>query len=160
MNRKGVYFSFDAIIASIIFMLTVISLLSYWYSVREMVMSEDSLLSEEAQRISNLVFLPTADNEFGFALSYNTKTLNYTKIHQYADYISNNNIDLKGELYTPYETVIVFQFYEVQFGQLFLKSELTIGNSISDPKSVSKTVRIASVDNKQIAKISVLVYKS
>jgi len=56
--RKGQYFSFDAIIASVIFVMTLILLLSYWNSVRSYLDYQANDLNKEAMRMSNLLFIP------------------------------------------------------------------------------------------------------
>ena len=58
-RKKGQYFSFDAIIASTIFIITFISLLSYWFSVKSSLESRDEDISREAARISDLMFTPS-----------------------------------------------------------------------------------------------------
>lgn len=55
---KGQYFSFDAIIASVIFVLALVALLSYWHSVRSFLDYQNDPLSKEAIRVSNLLFTP------------------------------------------------------------------------------------------------------
>ncbi len=57
-DMKGQYFSFDAIIASVIFVLALVALLSYWHSVRSFLDYQDDPLSKDAIRISNLLFTP------------------------------------------------------------------------------------------------------
>ncbi|MBD3210326.1 hypothetical protein GF318_03005 [Candidatus Micrarchaeota archaeon] len=55
---RGQYFSFDAIIASVIFVLALVALLSYWHSVRSFLDYQNDQLSRDAVRISNLMFTP------------------------------------------------------------------------------------------------------
>jgi hypothetical protein len=78
--RKGQYFSFDAIIASVIFVLTIMMLLSYWNSVRTFLDYQANDLNKEATRVSNLLFSPPVYasaggnpcdmSRLGLALSY------------------------------------------------------------------------------------------
>ncbi len=56
---KGQYFSFDAIIASVIFVMALIALLSYWYAVKNYLESQNDELEKEAIRISNLLLSPS-----------------------------------------------------------------------------------------------------
>lgn len=56
--KKGQYFSFDAIIASTIFIITFVSLLTYWFSVKSALDSKDDDISREAARISDVMFTP------------------------------------------------------------------------------------------------------
>ncbi len=55
--KKGQYFSFDAIVASIIFILTFISLVSYWFSVKSMLESKENELEKQAIRISDFMLI-------------------------------------------------------------------------------------------------------
>lgn len=57
---RGQYFSFDAIIASVIFILALVALISYWYSVRSFLDFQNDQLSKDAVRVSNLLFTPAA----------------------------------------------------------------------------------------------------
>jgi hypothetical protein len=77
---KGQYFSFDAIIASVIFVLALVALLSYWHSVRSFLDFQNDALSKDAVRVSNLIFTPPspssncADIErLGFAFDWDDR---------------------------------------------------------------------------------------
>ena len=77
---KGQYFSFDAIIASVIFVLALVALLSYWHSVRSFLDYQNDPLSKEAIRVSNLLFTPpspsatcAAIDHLGFARSWDDR---------------------------------------------------------------------------------------
>ncbi len=54
---KGQYFSFDAIIASVIFVMALVALLSYWHSVKSYLDSQNDEISKEAIQI------PTTTNQ-------------------------------------------------------------------------------------------------
>ncbi|MBN1169825.1 hypothetical protein JXA56_02280 [Candidatus Micrarchaeota archaeon] len=80
---KGQYFSFDAIIASVIFVLALVALLSYWHSVMSFLEFQNDALSKDAVKISNNLFMPSAPSSecnrierLGFANSWNDKKLN------------------------------------------------------------------------------------
>ena len=63
---KGQYFSFDAIIAAVIFVLALVALLSYWHSVRSFLDYQNDPLSKESIRVSNMLFMPPSpDNACG-----------------------------------------------------------------------------------------------
>jgi hypothetical protein len=53
--KKGQYFSLDAIVASIIFLLALTMLLNHWYGVRSQIDSSSNYLQYEAHRISNIL---------------------------------------------------------------------------------------------------------
>jgi hypothetical protein len=80
---KGQYFSFDAIIASVIFVMALVALLSYWHSVKAYLDYQNDDLSREAIRISNLLFTPPSPqptscdtmNRFGLSVSWDDRRL-------------------------------------------------------------------------------------
>jgi len=80
---KGQYFSFDAIIAAVIFVLALVALLSYWHSVRSFLEYQNDPLTKETIRISNNLFAPPSPSEtcttmdkFGLALSIDDRRVN------------------------------------------------------------------------------------
>jgi len=79
---KGQYFSFDAIIASVIFVMALVALLSYWHSVKAYLDYQNDDLSREAIRISNLLFTPPSPGpscdsmtRFGLSKSWDDRRL-------------------------------------------------------------------------------------
>lgn len=54
-TKKGQYFSFDAVIASIIFIMAFISFLSYWFSLKSALDSKDEEITKEAARVSDTI---------------------------------------------------------------------------------------------------------
>jgi hypothetical protein len=80
---KGQYFSFDAIIAAVIFILAIVALLSYWHSVRSFLDYQNDPLAKDAIRVSNMLFTPsspaspdcaTADR-LGFAIAWDDRRM-------------------------------------------------------------------------------------
>ncbi|MCL6088693.1 MAG: hypothetical protein M1530_00830 [Candidatus Marsarchaeota archaeon] len=57
-SLKGQYFSMDAIIASIIFVLALSLLMSHWFSLRAQNESRSSVLQDDADRLSTLIISP------------------------------------------------------------------------------------------------------
>jgi hypothetical protein len=84
---KGQYFSFDAIIASVIFVLALVALLSYWHSVRSFLEYQNDPITKEAIRISNLLFVPPSPSDcasmksFGLAVSFEDRRVNASTIN-------------------------------------------------------------------------------
>jgi len=161
-SRKGVYFSFDAIIASLIFILTLISVMSYWYGVREGIMHSDSILMDEAYRLSNLFLLPNSAG--GVAIESHDKMLNSTRITNIANGVAGNILDI----YSPYKYLIIVEMYSNHNNNNKILKLMNIyeiyspGNSkneIQNSKSVAKVVRIAPLNNGQIAVISFYTYE-
>jgi len=74
---KGQYFSFDAIIGGVIFILTAMALFSYWYGISGTLDQGHEMLAKEAFRISEMINTPM---EPGLAMGWRDQHLNYTKI--------------------------------------------------------------------------------
>lgn len=96
---KGQYFSFDAIVASVIFVLALVALLSYWHSVKSFLDYQNDPISKEAIRISNLLFTPSSPSSdcdslerFGMALSWSDRRVN-SSIIECAVQKTNNLVD-------------------------------------------------------------------
>ena len=85
--KKGQYFSFDAIVGSVIFILALVTLLSYWYSLRTALNSQTNDLTREALRISDLILTPGYPagvscndmKQLGFSMSWQDRRINKTK---------------------------------------------------------------------------------
>ncbi len=107
---KGQYFSFDAIMASVIFVLALVALLSYWHSVRSFLDFQNDQISKDAIRVSNLLFTPASPSptcatmeRLGFALDWADQRVNETVI----ECSKTESQDwLKQELGTPYNISI------------------------------------------------------
>ena len=104
---KGQYFSFDAIIASVIFILALFSLLSYWHSLRTALNSQSEDLTREAFRISEMVMTPgylpglpcNQMKQLGLAVSWDNKRIDKEKF-DCARTLSDS--ELKTKFFTPY----------------------------------------------------------
>lgn len=168
MYKKGQYFSFDAIVASVIFVLALVALLSYWHSVRTYLDYQNSDISREAVRISTVLFSPaqghclTKDlSRMGFANSWNDQKFNSTLFHC-ADKM--NTEEMKASLGTPFRTRIVLtnitdtsQILDMGFDP---KKDL---KPKQDPTQVVKMHRIATVENQDgtthIVNIDIYLYR-
>lgn len=112
---KGQYFSFDAIIAAVIFIMALVALLSYWHSVKSYLDYQNDPLSTEAVRISNLLFTPpspspdcTKMSRLGFALGWDDRRIDSSIVGCAAlrTSLPSGSSWLKQELGTPYEVSI------------------------------------------------------
>ncbi len=108
---KGQYFSFDAIMASVIFVLALVALLSYWHSVRSFLDFQNDQISKDAIRVSNLLFTPPSPSpspcstmeRLGFAMDWADQRVNESVV----DCSKTQSQDwLKQELGTPYNVSI------------------------------------------------------
>lgn len=77
MYLKGQYFSFDAIVGGIIFILTAMALFSYWNGVSSSLDQNHDLLAREAFRISEMLFTPL---DPGLSVGWRDAHLNYSII--------------------------------------------------------------------------------
>jgi hypothetical protein len=113
LEMKGQYFSFDAIIAAVIFVMALVALLSYWHSVKSYLDYQTDPLSRDAVRISNLLFTPPSPSvdcvsmsRLGFSLSWDDRRVNSEVVDCAEAQVSGNPNWLKQRLSTPYEVSI------------------------------------------------------
>ncbi len=107
---KGQYFSFDAIVAAVIFVLALVALLSYWHSVRSFLDYQNDPLSKDAIRVSNLLFTPPSPSSscgsmehFGLVRAWDDRRVD-TSILDCAG--AQTQSWLRQKLGTPYGTSI------------------------------------------------------
>jgi hypothetical protein len=134
---KGQYFSFDAIIASVIFVLAIVALLSYWHSVRSFLDYQNDPLSKDAIRVSNLLFTPPTPSatcvsmdHLGFAFSYDDRRVNESVVGCAA---SQGQSWLRQKLGTAYGT-------SIKVTNLAKGTAVTIGGDV--PLGTANVVRI------------------
>jgi len=166
-TRKGQYFSFDAIIASVIFVLTLIMLLSYWYSVRSYLDFQANDLNKEATRLSNLLLLPASGDcnsltRLGFANSFSDKRMNLTILNCYTSKMSSSAVSTNLSSAYNVSIVITDQFNgkEYKFG-----ADPSAGSFSKNLKEVSKFRRVGTIanadtdGNNHMATIDLYVYR-
>ena len=155
-NLKGQYFSFDAIIASVIFILALVSLLSYWQSLRTALNSQTNDIAKEALRISDLFLTPgyPADmacnkmDRLGFSVSWQDRRINNTKL---ACAKILDETTLKTKFSTPYNITVIEQ--DGALTKLAFGTDMTGLNF----KQVAKVRRVVSiVDEKGVEKVAAL----
>jgi len=143
---KGQYFSFDAIIASVIFVLALVALLSYWHSVRSFLDYQNDPLSKDVIRVSNLLFTPPSPissscgdmDRLGFARAWDDRRVNES-IVDCAE--SQNQAWLRSKLSTAYGT-------SISVTNLEDGSVRTIGGEVpSGTANVVKIRRLATLVN-------------
>lgn len=85
---KAQYFSFDAIMASVIFIMAIVALLSYWHSIKAYLDGQNGQMDKDIVKISSLLFTPPSpssncvdvsknDSKLGFALDQNDQRVDY-----------------------------------------------------------------------------------
>ncbi|MEM3422183.1 MAG: hypothetical protein QXF35_00295 [Candidatus Bilamarchaeaceae archaeon] len=132
MFRKGQYFSFDAIIASVIFMMAVVMLLSYWHSVRTFLEFQGGDMTKEAMRISATLFSPYPS---GIIISSSDRRVNAS----FMNALPTNTENLKSKFATPYNMQLVVT--EVVGGSTLKK----FGDNPPQNTEVVKIRRIGSI---------------
>lgn len=163
---KGQYFSFDAIIASVIFVMALVALLSYWHSVKSYLDSQNDDISKEAIRISDSLLSPPNPSsncasllKLGLATSWDDKRIN-SSILDCASRMSPTA--LKQNLSSSYGVSIAVSRVGSESTLLY-----TLGGPVPvtpAPTNVVKVRRLASIidstsGNKFLAAIDVSVYK-
>jgi hypothetical protein len=144
---KGQYFSFDAIIAAVIFVLAIVALLSYWHSIKSFLDYQNDPLSKDAIRVSNLLFTPPSPSPecstmgtLGLAMDWDDRRVN-SSILDCAD--SQNQAWLRDKLGTPYGV-------SLKVTNLANDSVTVIGGDVPvspAPVNVVKIRRLATVVN-------------
>lgn len=142
---KGQYFSFDAIVAAVIFVLALVALLSYWHSVRSFLDYQNDPLSKESIKVSNLLFTPPAPSascgsmaSLGLIMDWNDRRVDSDVL----DCAAGKDQDwLRGRLSTPYGVIINVTNLEDY-------SVINIGGDVpQDTINVVKIRRLATVVN-------------
>ena len=75
---KGQYFSFDAIIGGVIFILTAMALFSYWYGISGTLDQRHDMLAKEAFRVSEMIYTPV---DPGLSVGWRDQHINYSKFN-------------------------------------------------------------------------------
>ena len=112
---KGQYFSFDAIIAAVIFMMAIVMLLGYWHSVKSFLEYQSGAVSREALRVAASLFIPAFPEgadcgrmvNLGFATSWNDRRVNETVITCSA---AQPDYWLKEKFSSPYNISMKFNY--------------------------------------------------
>ena len=111
---KGQYFSFDAIIAAVIFIMALVALLSYWHSVKSYLDYQADPLSQDAVRISNLLFTPPTPSpscdgmtRLGFAYGWDDRRIDPSVIDCASSTAASNSEWLKRVLGTQYDVSLM-----------------------------------------------------
>lgn len=166
-TSKGQYFSFDAIVATVIFILTVVTLLSYWHSVRTSMEFQTNTDIMEAIRISDLFFSPGSpadascgsQYQLGFAVSWNDKRINKTKFLSCA---SLSDEDLRNKFFSRSNIVINMEDDSKTSEYVYIGKDLS-SMDLSTIGTISKFRRIATVVNEsggnELAYLDFYVYK-
>lgn len=142
---KGQYFSFDAIMASVIFVLALVALLSYWHSVRSFLDFQNDQISKDAIKVSNLLFTPASPSSdcatmdrLGLALDWADRRANQSVI----DCAKSQSQDwLRSKLGTPYGVSI--KITNLQNGS----TEFVGGDVPNGTANVVKIRRLATIMN-------------
>ncbi len=103
--KKGQYFSFDAIVSAVIFVLALALLSNQWYTVNAIQSEMDDELHSEALRISDALMTPGSpldwQNEFenalqiGVAEDYSSNSLDFDKVDEFNQTVMNpEGVDL------------------------------------------------------------------
>ncbi|MDD5339927.1 MAG: hypothetical protein PHV13_01620 [Candidatus ainarchaeum sp.] len=150
---KGQYFSFDAIIAAVIFVMALVALLSYWHSVKSYLDYQADPLSRESVRISNLLFTPPSPSpdcmemsRLGFSLGWDDRRVNSSIVECASLRAGVSPNWLKQMLGTGYDVSITVS----DLSSDIPATVAVIGGSADDVKNAKEVVkmrRLATVVN-------------
>jgi len=151
---KGQYFSFDAIIAAVIFVASISLLTTYWFGVRSIMDARSNDLFGEALRVSDSLLTPgnPADwgvgnaEQIGFTDGYRDNILNNTKIMNFKNYVNAGGSNYeKGK-----ELLHIVDDYHITI----IRSDGTvfhgIGTAPVDVKNVANAQRAAVLDDELV----------
>ncbi|MBS3067116.1 hypothetical protein J4450_00315 [Candidatus Micrarchaeota archaeon] len=161
MKLKGQYFSFDAIVASVMFILALFTLLSYWHSTRTALNSQTNDFAKEALRISDIMLTPgypegaacnsAAHKQLGLSMGWQDRRINKTKF-DCAKTLTQTQ--LKDKFSTPFNVSV------------FVNNAPAIGSDITavDADQIAKVRRIVTILNgltntEELATFDVYVYQ-
>lgn len=139
---KGQYFSFDAIVASVIFIMAIVALLSYWHTVKSYLDSQNDQISKDALKISGLLFSPAfypvgstgfcSFSRAGFAISWDDRRIDSKMI----DCFKNSDQSYLGEVFeTPYSV-------SIKISKVSDAGPILIGTIGTDPTDSTNVIRI------------------
>ena len=158
---KGQYFSFDAIIGSVIFVMALVSLLSYWSSLRSSLDFQNNDVSREAVRISNTLLLQgnpsdvSCENMDRLGFANQNRRINWSTVLCAQLKLNTQNV-LKDKLETGYNVIIVFESpsssRSVSIGGAVNQNFLDTANNIY------KLRRIVSIDSPEDELVYLDVY--
>jgi hypothetical protein len=164
-TMKGQYFSFDAIIASIIFVLALTTLLSYWNGTRNTFDLQNNEMQKEASRISNFLFAPGVpanvdckkQTQIGFSLSWQDKRMNKTQVKCASGAKLSQNA-LKGNFTTQFNISIYFD--KGTSREKLIGQDIT---TVPSSRNIVRVHRVASVLNEtnleELSNVDVFVYQ-
>lgn len=102
---RGQYFSFDAIIGGVIFILTAMALFSYWYGITSSFDQRHEMLSKEAFRISEMLMAPV---EPGVAVGWRDPHFNYSLVARESDGCDWDGQSPQNAFGSPYPVFVSF----------------------------------------------------
>lgn len=129
---KGQYFSFDAIIASIIFILTFMALMTYWFSVKSSLETKEELINAEAGRIADSMLTPSYLTD-----SYLVPKVNKSRLFALLSPRPDEPDYLKSTFSSPYNLSISIS--ELQNGEM--QETEGFGSIPANAKNVAKVRR-------------------
>ena len=98
-SMKGQYFSFDAIIATVIMVLATTSLVAYWFGVESVVEARNNSLHDDAMRIAESLVTPGVPENWPAVGLENTYQIGLAD--GYANELNKTAIETLGNLANP-----------------------------------------------------------
>jgi len=163
MYKKGQYFSFDAIIAAVIFLMAVVLLLGYWHSIKTFLDYQTSDVMKENLRIASLLFVPpegalTCDGleSLGFAISWYDRRVDQNVIDAASSCATGDWLKLK--LATPYSVAIKVTYLDD--GSDVLIGELPAEDETGEVVNMRRAASVVRSDGTtRLAAFDIYVYR-
>ncbi|MFH1285012.1 MAG: hypothetical protein ABIH99_00340 [Candidatus Micrarchaeota archaeon] len=175
-NKKGQFFSYDALISVVIFLLAFSILIFYWTNIRAVSEDPREDMQKSALSLSDALLTPgnpsnwdslAVNNEFlyqiGVANDSETNVINTTKMCKLVDFAATNYDATKNALQMPYNYYIAVEDAGGNVKSAACSSvptELKAGVPIqptNNPSNVVNIVRVVILDG-QISRLHVQVY--
>lgn len=157
---KGQYFSFDAIIAAVIFVASISLLTTYWFGVRSVMDARSNDMFAEALRVSDSLLTPgnpvdwnklsdsniaTDAEQIGFTSGYRDNILNKSKVDRLRSYVGPNYMTGKDLLHITDDYYITIINADGAIGYKMGNDPLVYG-----AKNVANAQRAAVLDGKLV----------
>lgn len=152
--KKGQYFSFDAIIAAVIFVASISLLTTYWFGVRAIMDARSYDLFGEALRVSDSLLTPGNPvdwendvknaNQIGFTIDYRSNILDETKVKEFKKFTKPSTGNYSGGKKLLH---IVDDYYITIKGET---ADYEIGLPPTNAKNIANAHRAAILNNELV----------
>lgn len=164
---RGQYFSFDAIVGSVIFILALVSLLSAWQSLRTTLEHQSNPLGFEAMRIGETLLGPGSPDDVpcrdmdiaGVAMSWEDRRISAKKLKSCTMLTEE---EMRGKLSTSYGLSIIIRDTKDKnswmVGGNISKVDTSLVEDIARVRKIA-TVYDETLDQEEIVTLDIYIYR-